>query len=215
MYHSISNGLYLKHLFFFFVFRRKSAQNAGTNRNVRKPYQQEESDDKLPDNVLCVPAEEFDITDGKYSTADVGTPKIANNRLSMDGNYSTVDNDISNSSNNRISMDGNYSTIELDAHLERNCSQPANSDLGKTKEKQKPTIKPKPKSACINSEDNSSPDQNIKHITPPNGSDNVYAIVDTSSTNLLTTDGDKWDGTCQYNQTYAVAWCGQSTERKI
>jgi hypothetical protein len=42
-------------------------------------------------------------------------------------------------------MDGNYSTIELDAHLERNCSQPANSDLGKTKEKQKPTIKPKPK----------------------------------------------------------------------
>ena len=158
--------------------RRKSTQNAGTNGYGNKSYQQEESDDKMQDNVLYVPAEEFDITDGKYSTSDVGTPKITNNRLSMDGNYSTVDNDISNSSNNRISMDGNYSTIELDAHLERNCSQPANSDLGKTKEKQKPTIKPKPKSSCINNEENRSSDENIKHITPPNGSDHVYANVD-------------------------------------
>ena len=144
-------------------------------------------------------AEEFDITGGNYSIVDMDTPKIANNRLSMDGNYSTVDddmskssnnrlsmeayystvdNDISNSSNNRISMDGNYSTIELDEHLERNCSHPANSDLGKTKGKQKPTIKAKPKSSCINNEENRSSDENIKHITPPNGSDNVYAIVD-------------------------------------
>jgi hypothetical protein len=97
--------------------------------------------------------------------------------------------------------------------LERNCSYPENSELGQAKGKQKPTIKPKPKSSCKNSEDNN--DQNVQHITPPNGSDNVYAIVDKSSTNLLTTDGDKWDGTCQYNQTYAVVWCGQSTERKI
>ncbi len=111
----------------------------------------------MQDNVLCVSAEEFDSTGGNYSIVDMDTPKIANNR---------------------ISMDGNYSTIELDEHLERNCSQPANSDLGKTKEKQKPTIKPKPKSSCINNEENRSSDENIKHITPPNGSDNVYANVD-------------------------------------
>jgi hypothetical protein len=43
-------------------------------------------------------------------------------------------------------------------------------DLGKTKGKQKPTIKPKPKSSCINNEENRSSYENIKHITPPNGS---------------------------------------------
>ena len=99
--------------------------------------------------------------------------------------------------------------------MERKCSDHENSEPGQTKGKQKPTIKPKHKSSCINSEEHRLSDQNIKHVTPPNDSDNVYAIVDKSSTNLLTTDGDKWDGTCQYNQTYAVVWCGQSTERKI
>jgi hypothetical protein len=55
---------------------------------------------------------------------------------------------------------------------------PENSELEQTKGKQKPTIKPKPKSSCKNSEANRSLDQNIKHVTPPNGSDNVYAMVD-------------------------------------
>ena len=224
-----------------FFIRKKSTQKAGTNGNVNNSYQQEESDDKLPDNVLYVPAEEFDITDGKYSTADVDTarspkerlslkgnystvdddtrkssnerysmedkystvdvdirkstnerlsvegnystvdvdtPRFSNTRLSMEGNYSTVDEDTSNSSKKRLSMDGNYSTVELDEHLDTNCSYPENSELGQTKGKQKPTIKPKPKSSCINSEEHRSSDQNIKHITPPNGSDHVYANVD-------------------------------------
>jgi hypothetical protein len=47
-------------------------------------------------------------------------------------------------SKNRISMDGDYSTVELDEHLDTNCSYPENSELGQTKGKQKPTIKPKP-----------------------------------------------------------------------
>jgi hypothetical protein len=261
LYHSISNGLYLKHLFFFFVFRRKSTQNAGTSRNVRKPYQQEESDDKLPDNVLYVPAEEFDITDGynsaakvdttrstnkrlrmegiystvdvdtrksskerlivdgnystvdddmpkssneglsvegknstvdedirkssnkrlsmegNYSTVDVDTPRSSNERLSIEGNYSPVDNDTVKSSNKRLSPDGNYSTVELVEHLDTNSSYLENSERRQTKGKVKPTIKPKPTSSCINNEENCSSDQNIKHITPTNGSDNVYAML--------------------------------------
>jgi len=193
-----------------------------------------------------VPAEEFDITGGNYSTADVDTAISINKRLSMDGNYSTVDEDMPKSSNKRLSIegdystvdedtrkspnerlsvegnystvdedmpkspnerlsvDGNYSTVELDEHLERNSSYPENSELGQTKGKQKPTIKPKPKSSCIKSEDNRSPDQIIKHITPPNGSDNVYAVVDKTSKNVPTTSGSKGEGTCQPDQTYAV-----------
>jgi hypothetical protein len=50
-------------------------------------HQQDESDDKLPDNVLYVPAGEFDITGGKYSIADVDTARSSNKRLSMEGNY--------------------------------------------------------------------------------------------------------------------------------
>jgi hypothetical protein len=107
-------------------------------------------------------------------------------------------------SNNRISIDGDYSTVELDEHLDTNCSYPENSELVQTKEKQKPTIKPKPKSSCKNSEANSSLDQNIKHVTPPNGSDNVYAIVDKSNKNVLTANVGKGEGTCQSDQTYAV-----------
>ena len=116
----------------------------------------------MQDNVLYVSAEEFDITGGNYSIVDMDTPKIANNR---------------------ISMDGNYSTIKLYEHLERNCSHPANSELGKTKGKQKPTIKPKPKSCCINSEENRPSYENIKHITP---------------------NGSKGEGTRQPDQTYDV-----------
>jgi hypothetical protein len=172
-----------------------------------------------------VPAGEFDITGGKFSTADVDTARSSNKRLSMEGNYSTVDEDtrislnerlsvegnystvdedMPKTSKNRISMDGDYSTVELDEHLDTNCSYPENSELGQTKEKQKPTIKPKPKSSCKNSEANSSLDQNIKHVTPPNGSDNVYAIVDKSSKNVPTANVGKGEETCQSDQTYAV-----------
>ena len=66
----------------------------------------------MPDNVLYVPAEEIDITDGKYNTADVNTAKSTNNRLSMECNYSTVDDDTRKSSNKRYSMDGNYRTVD-------------------------------------------------------------------------------------------------------
>jgi hypothetical protein len=44
----------------------------------------------------------------------------------------------------------------LDEHLDTNCSYPENSELEQTKGKQKPTIKPKPKSSCINNEENRS-----------------------------------------------------------
>jgi hypothetical protein len=44
-------------------------------------------DDKLLDNVLYVPAGEFDITGGKCSTADVNTARASNKGLSMEGNY--------------------------------------------------------------------------------------------------------------------------------
>ena len=101
-------------------------------------------------------------------------------------------------------MDGDYSTVELDEHLDTNCSYPENSELCQTKGKQKLTTKPKPKSSCINSEANRSLDQNIKHVTPPNGSDNVYAIVDKSSKNVHTTNVGKGEGTCHSDQTYAV-----------
>ena len=206
----------------------------------------------MQDNVLYVPATEFDITggrlsmegnystvdddagkysnerlsvEGNYSTVDVDTPrfsnsrlnmegnystvdddarKYSNTRLSMEGNYSTVDEDTANSSKKRLSMDGNYSTVELDEHLDTNCSYPENSELGQTKGKQKPTIKPKPKSSCINSEEHRSCDQNINRITPTNGSDNVYANVDKSSNNVPTINISKGEGTCQPDQTYAV-----------
>ena len=151
-----------------------------------------------------MPAGEFDITGGKCSTADVDTARSSNKRLSMEGNYSTVDEDMPKTSKNRISMDGDYSTVELNEHLDTNCSYPENSELGQAKEKQKPTIKPKPKSSCIKSEENRSSDQNIRHITPLNGSDNVYAIVDKSSKNVPTANVSKGEGTCQSDQTYAV-----------
>ena len=231
---------------FPFFIRRKSIQKAGTNGYVDNSHQQDENDEKLPDNVLYVPAEEFHSTGGKCSTADVDTARSSNKRLSMEGNYSTVDDDMPKSSNkrlsmerdystvdedtrislnerlsvegnystvdedmpktskNRISMDGDYSTVELDEHLDTNCSYPENSELGQTKGKQKPTIKPKPKSSCKNSEANSSLDQNIKHGTPPNGSDNVYAIVVKSSTTVHTTNVGNGEGTCHFDQTYAV-----------
>jgi hypothetical protein len=101
-------------------------------------------------------------------------------------------------------MDGDYSTVELDEHLDTNCSYPENSELEQTKGKQKPTIKPKPKSSCKNSEANRSLDQNIKHVTPPNDSDNVYAVVDKSNKNVPTANVGKGEGTCQSDQTYAV-----------
>ena len=142
--------------------------------------------------------------EGDYSTVDEDTRISLNERLSVEGNYSTVDEDMPTTSKNRISMDGDYSTVEFDEHLERDCKYPENSELGETKGKQKPTIKPKPTFSCINSEENCSPDQNIRHITPPNGSDNVYAIVDKSSKNVPTTNAGKGEGTCQPDQTYAV-----------
>jgi hypothetical protein len=75
---------------------KRSTQKAGTNGNVKKTDQQEESVDKLPNHVLYVPAGEFDITCGKYSTADVDTTRSSNKRLSIEGNYSTVDVDTTN-----------------------------------------------------------------------------------------------------------------------
>ena len=142
--------------------------------------------------------------EGDYSTVDEDTRISLNERLSVEGNYSTVDEDMPKTSKNRISMDGDYSTAELDEHLDTNCSYPENSELGQTKGKQKPTIKPKPKSSCKNSEANSSLDQNIKHVTPLNGCDNVYAIVDKSSNNVPTTNVGKGEGTFLPDQTYAV-----------
>jgi hypothetical protein len=127
--------------------------------------------------------------EGNYSTVDEDMPKTSNKRLSMEDNYSTVDKGIQNSSTNKLTRYGNYSTIELDEHLERNSGYPENSELGQTKGKQRPTINPKPTSSCINSEDNRPCDQIIKHITSPNSSDNVYAIVDKSSKNIPTADG--------------------------
>ena len=142
--------------------------------------------------------------EGNYSTVDEDMPTASNKRLSMEGNYSTVDEDMPKFSTNRLSMDGNYSTVEHDEHLDRNCSYSANSELGQSKGKQKPTNKPKPKSFCIKSEEDRSSDQNIKHITPPNGSDNVYAIVDKSNKNVPTTDVGKEEVKCQPDQTYAI-----------
>ena len=57
---------------------------------------------------------------------------------------------------------------------------------------------------CKNSEANRCFDQNIKHVTPPNGSDNVYAIVDKSIKNVPTANVGKGEGTCPSDQTYAV-----------
>jgi hypothetical protein len=51
-----------------------------------------------------VSAEEFDITGGNYSTADVDTARSSNKIFSMDGNYSTVDVDTPKSSNTRQMM---------------------------------------------------------------------------------------------------------------
>jgi hypothetical protein len=121
--------------------------------------------------------------EGNYSTVDEDMPTASNKRLSMEGNYSTVDEDMPKFSTNRLSMDGNYSTVEHDEHLDRNCSYSANSELGQSKGKQKPTNKPKPKSFCIKSEEISFLAQNIKHVMT-NDSDNVYAIVVKSSQNL-------------------------------
>ena len=199
---------------FPFFIRRKSTQKAGTNGYVDNL--QDESDDKLPDNVFYVPAEEFYSKrlsmEGDYSTVDEDTRISLNERSSVEGNYSTVDEDIAKSSTNRLSLDGNYSTVELDEHLERDCSYPENSELGQTKGKQKPIIKPKPKSSCKNSEGNHPSDKNINHITPPNGSDNIYAIVDKGCKNFPTTNGSKGEVTCQPDQTYAVV--DKSRKRK-
>ena len=142
--------------------------------------------------------------EGDYSTVDEDARISLNERLSMEGNYSTVDEDMPKTSKNRISMDGDYSIFERDEHLDTHCSYPENSELGQTKGKPKPTIKPKPKSSCINNEANRSLDQNIKHVTPPNGSDNVYAMVDKSSKNVPTANVGKGEGTSPSDQTYAV-----------
>jgi hypothetical protein len=122
----------------------------------------------------------------------------------MEGNYSTVDEDTPKTSTNRLSMDGNYSTVELDEHLVKNSNYPENSEQGQTKGKPKPTIKPKPKWSYINSQEHRPSDQNIKHISPPIGSDNIYAVVDKSSKHVPTTSGSKGEETCQPDQTYAV-----------
>ena len=88
--------------------------------------------------------------------------------------------------------------------MDTNSSYREHSERRQTKEKVKPTIKPKPKSSCINSEENRSSDQSIRHIIPPNGSDNVHAIVDKSSKNVPTTNGGKGEVICQPDQTYDV-----------
>jgi hypothetical protein len=142
--------------------------------------------------------------EGDYSTVDEDPRISLNERLSVEGNCSTVDEDMPKTSTNRISMDGDYSTVELDEHLDTNCIYPGNSELGQTKGKQKLTSKPKPKSSCKNSEANRCFDQNIKHVTPPNGSDNVYAIVDKSIKNVPTANVGKGEGTCPSDQTYTV-----------
>jgi hypothetical protein len=157
--------------------------------------------------VKIYSAVDVDVTKSsskRYSTVGEDIPRSSTNRLSMDGNNSTVDKDTPKSSKNIFCMDGNYSTVEHDEHLDRNCSYSANSELGQSKGKQKPTNKPKPKSFCIKSEEDRSSDQNIKHITPPNGSDNVYAIVDKSNKNVPTTDVGKEEVKCQPDQTYAI-----------
>ena len=150
--------------------------------------------------------------EGNYSTVDVDTPRSSNKKLSIEGNYSPVNKDTAKSSNKRLSPDGNYSTVELAEHLDTNSSYLEHSERRQTKGKVKPTIKPKPKSSCINSEANRSSDQSIRHIIPPNGSDNVYAIVDKSSKNVPTTNGDKGEGIYQPDQTYAVV--DKSRKRK-
>ena len=205
-----------------------STVDVDTTNFSNEKYSMEDKCSTVDDDTRKSSNERLSV-EGNYSTVDDDTRKSSNERLSVEGNYSTVDDDTRKSSKKRLSMDGNYSTIELDEHLERNCSHPANSDLGKTKGKQKPTIKPKPKSSCINSEENRpsyenikhitpngskgegtrQPDQtyavvDIQHITPPNGSDNVYAIVDKRSKDVTTTNGSKGEGTCQPDQTYAV-----------
>ena len=68
---TFKTSIFLILFFYVFSIRRKSTQKAGTNGNVKKTDQQEEIDDKLPDNVLYVPAGEFDSTGGNYSTTDV------------------------------------------------------------------------------------------------------------------------------------------------
>jgi hypothetical protein len=68
----------------------------------------------LPDDILYVPAREFDITGGKYSTADVDTTRSSNKRLSIEGNYSTVDVDTTNFSNEKYSMEDKCSTVDDD-----------------------------------------------------------------------------------------------------
>jgi hypothetical protein len=159
-----------------------STVDVDTTNFSNEKYSMEDKCSTVDDDTRKSSNERLSV-EGNYSTVDDDTRKSSNERLSVEGNYSTVDDDTRKSSKKRLSMDGNYSTIELDEHLERNCSHPANSELGKTKGKQKPTIKPKPKSCCINNEENRPSYENIKNITP---------------------NGSKGEGTRQPDQTYAV-----------
>jgi hypothetical protein len=188
---------------FYITGGKCSTADVNTARSSNKRLSMEGNYDTVDDDMPKSSNKRLSM-EGDYSTVDEDTRISLNERLSVEGNYSTVDEDMPKTSTNIISMDGDYSTVELDEHLDTNCSYPENSELGQTKGKQKPTIKPKPKSFFKNSEANRSLDQNIKHVTPPNGSDNVYAIVDKSSKNVPTTNRGKGEGTCQPDQTYAV-----------
>ena len=188
---------------FYITGGKYSTADVDTARSSNKGLSMESNYSTVDDDMPKSSNKRLSM-EGDYSTVDEDTRISLNERLSVEGNYSTVDEDMPKTSKNRISMDGDYSTVELDAHLDTNCSYPENSELGQTKGKHKSTIKPKPKSSCKNREAKRSLDQKKKHVTPPNGSDNVYAIVDKSSKNVPTANVGKRGGTCQSDQTYAV-----------
>ena len=188
---------------FYIAGGKSSTADVDTARSSNKGLSMEGNYSTVDDDMPKSSNKRISM-EGDYSTIDEDTRISIDERVSVEGNYSTVDEDMPKTSKNRISMDGDYSTAELDEHLDTNCSYPENSELGQTKGKQKPTIKPKPKSSCKNSEANHSLDQNIKHVTPLNGCDNVYAIVDKSSKDVLTANVGKGKGTFLPDQTYAV-----------
>jgi hypothetical protein len=147
-----------------------------------------------------VPAGEFDITGGKCSTADVDTARSSNKRLSMEGNYSTVDADMPKSSNKGLSMEGNYSTVDEDTRISLNERLSVEGNYSTVDEDM-----PKTSKYRISIDGDYSTVELDEHlVTPPNGSDNVYAIVDKSSKNVPTANIGKGEGTFLPDQTYAV-----------
>ena len=161
-----------------------------------------------------MPAGEFYITGGKCSAADVDTARSSNKRLSMEGNYSTVDEDMPISSNKRLSMEGDYSSVDEDTRISLNGRLSVEGNYSTVDEDMPNTSKNRISMDGDYSiveldehlDTNCSYPENseLGHVTPPNGSDNVYAIVDKSSTTVHTTNVDKGERTCQSDHTYAV-----------